>query len=442
MSTLASALNSALKSMTASQLSLSVASNNIANATTPGYSRQRLVTTPSGPDGGVLGIGTGVDAVRVQAMRDELIETRLKQETSAKSGDDARSRMLSDVETVFNDTDDAGLLLKITNFFNSFQTLSLDPASTNFREELKINAQALVEDLHARNRDLTEIRGVANQGITTDIDKINGLTKQIATVTQEIKYQEVSHPANDLRDRRAALVKDLSEIIQVHELESGGDYQLSTKDNQLLVLNTTARPLTEADVTPAIGDGSLKAKLDVRDQYIPKYIGALDQLAYELVVQVNSIHTSAYDLNGDTGVNFFGPLSSASGASRLIDMSTKVQGDARSIAASALPTGNDNQAAMRLGNLLHDPVFTGGSITDQYRTIVFRAGSDLSNVETSLKEHDAMVLQLENRRQSVSGVSIDEETAQILQFQRSFEASARLIRTIDELLQVAIGMGA
>lgn len=433
MSSLGSVMNSALKSMAANQLALSVASNNIANAETPDFSRQRLVLAPSGPDGGNLLIGTGVDVVRAEAIRDQLVENRLRQETSAKSGGETLTRTLGDIEVLFNDTEDTGLLQKISSFFNSFHTLSQDPASLNFREQVKISARALIDSFHARYQDLANIQSAANKGISADVGQINELTKQIANVTAEMKYQETDHVANDLRDRRAALVKQLAGIVEVHELDSGQEYQLTTKDNRLLVIGGTAQTLAVSDVTSNIGNGSLKTKVDVRDQYVPKYIGALDQLAYELTQQVNTIHSAGNDLDGNTGINFFKTLASAADASRLIDLSTNVSTSARSIAGTA---------AMTLGNLLHSQVFSGGSITDQYRTIIFAVGSDLANAEVGLKEHEALLHQLKNRRQSISGVSIDEETVQILQFQRAYEASARLIRTVDELLQVTLGLGA
>jgi flagellar hook-associated protein 1 len=442
MSTLGSVMNSALKSMNANQLALSVASNNIANAQTPEFTRQRLIIAPSGSSGDVLGIGTGVDIVRVDALRDGLIEARLSQENSARSGDEALAKSLSDIEALFTDTEDTGLLLTLTRLFNSFGTVALDPASMNFREQLKTNAQTLIDGLHTRNANLANIKNVANKAITSAVEQINILTNHIAAVTGEINLQEVEHTANDLRDQRASLVKQLSQLVEVTELESNGDYQLSTKDNHLLVLNTYVQPLVTTDVTSAIGKGQLASHVAIRDEYVPKYADALNQMTYEIVQKVNTIHAASYNLDGGNGLNFFAPLASATDAAALISLSTDVAASARKIAASTLSTGNDNRAALQLANLLHDSVFTGGTVTDQYQNIVFGIGSDVSNAEASLREHDAMVAQLQNRRQAISGVSIDEESIQILQFQRAYEASARLVRTVDELLQVALGMGA
>jgi flagellar hook-associated protein 1 FlgK len=121
-------------------------------------------------------------------------------------------------------------------------------------------------------------------------------------------------------------------------------------------------------------------------------------------------------------------------------LSPEVSGDPSKIAASRAAGGQDNGTAMQLGNLLFQPVFSSGAITDQYRNLVFNIGSDVSDSAVSLKQHEALAQQLDLRRQSVSGVSIDEETVQILQFQRAYQASARLIKTVDELTQTLLNL--
>jgi flagellar hook-associated protein 1 FlgK len=218
-----------------------------------------------------------------------------------------------------------------------------------------------------------------------------------------------------------------------------GDYQITTKDHRLLVLNDTAMELSASTATPAIG-GSLAAELEIRDVYVPKYAATLDQLAYEIAQHVNSIHATGYDLDGNTNIDFFNPLASATDAARLISLSADIASDARRIAASSQASGNDNGTAVALGNLLSSPVFSGGSVTDQYGAMIFMVGSDVSGAQAGLDEQEAILVQLENRRQSLSGVSIDEESLQITQFPRAYEASAQLIKVVDELLQTTIAM--
>src|SRR5688572_18822349 len=209
MSTLSGVTNTALKSLVMNQLALSVAANNIANAQSPDYTRQRLVIAPSGPANGPFNIGTGVEVLGIEAIRDYLVENRLRQETSARSGQETLTNALSDVEGLFNDSEDTGLQGSITTFFNSFQTLSLDPASMNFREQVKINATALTNSFHTLNTDLRNVQHLADSAIEKSVGRVNTLISQIATLTKEISYQEGSHPSNDLRDRRSGLVREL-----------------------------------------------------------------------------------------------------------------------------------------------------------------------------------------------------------------------------------------
>jgi flagellar hook-associated protein 1 len=434
---LGTALNSALKAMSANQLALAVASNNIANANNPDYSKQRLVMQPAVPDAGAFGIGSGVDVLGVVALRDALVESRLSHELSAKSNADTLAQSLTNIETRFNDSKGTGLLEQITNFFNSFQTLSTDPASASLREQIRITANTLIQSFHNTAEGLTQARMVADKAVNSNLSEINRLTTQIADLTRKIKIEEATMPANDLRDRRTALVKELSQFVEVSEVETGTQYQLTTKNDRLLVLNEIVKPLG-TDVGPEVG-GSLGAQIELRDTYIPKYAAALDDIAYQIAQQVNGIHSGAYGLDGSTGVNFFSPLTLA-GAASTIGLSTDVAGDARMIAASNSAPGNDNAAATAIGQLLHAPVFAGGaSITDQYGSLVFSVGTDVAKANFGVDEHQALVMQLQNRRQAISGVSIDEEAAQVLQFQRAFQASAHLVQTIDRLLGTLLG---
>jgi flagellar hook-associated protein 1 FlgK len=213
MSSLGAILNSALKSMNANHLALAVASNNIANASNPDYTRQRLITQPAPPDGGNSGIGMGVDVVGVQAIRDTLIEGRLRHEISAKSDSETLSASLGAIEPVMNDTEGTGLLQSIADFFNSFQTLSQDPASLNFREQVKFTANGLMQAFRTRDNDLATIKNTADKKIATEVDDVNRLATEIADLTRQIKIEEVSAPAYDLRDRRAALVNELSQHV-------------------------------------------------------------------------------------------------------------------------------------------------------------------------------------------------------------------------------------
>lgn len=442
MSSLGAILNTAVTSMQASQLGIAVASNNISNAQNPEYTRQRLITTPGASLESHLSVGSGIDVVRIEAMRDQVIESRRLQESSARAGADLTNRTLSDIEVQFTDTDNTGLLQGLSRFFNSFQTLSADPASLNFRQQVHTRATALINQFKAMHDGLTKTQTLIDRSLDEKVSRINSLAGQIAHVSGQIADQEMNGPANDLRDRRASLVKDLSAIVDVHELETDDKlYQLSIGNSRMLVFGTDTAPIgSQEELTGRFSSGELQAAIEVRDSYLPKYINAMDQMAYEVVQQVNSLHSGGFDLNGNTGANFFATLSGVEGASSLISLSAEVAADVSAIAASSQATGQDNGNAIQMGNLLFNPVFSGGSIADQYRNLVFDVGSDVSNSGVILQQHEALSQQLELRRQSMSGVSIDEETMQILQFQRSYQASAKLIKTVDELAQTILNI--
>src|SRR5262245_4477977 len=246
MSTLFGLINSALTSLQANQFGIAVASNNIANAQNPDYTRQRLVTRPSQIFGGHINYGNGVDIVRVQALRDQLIELRRNQEQSSRSGSDLLSRTLSDIEVQFNDTDASGLLGTLAKFFNSFQTLSTDPASLSFRQQVRLDAQSLADAFKSMRNNLLNVKDLVNRSIIEKVATINTLAGQIAHLNGQIAQEELTSTANELRDQRATLVKELSGLVDVHQVESAqGIFQLAIgSTHRMLVFGTETAPLT------------------------------------------------------------------------------------------------------------------------------------------------------------------------------------------------------
>lgn len=455
MQALGNALNSALRALEANQLGLAIASNNIANAQTPGYTRQRAILRPVGGVSGTLSVGAGVEVTGTEAIRDRLIDLRQRQEIASHAYDDLKHQGLSDIETLFNESDGTGMLPLLTDFFNSFHALSTDPTSPNRRQQVLTSAGLLADFLNSRASSLVDSRTRIDRSLNEDVSSANSLVDQIANLTKRIAEQEAISPAHELRDQRSILVQQLSETVEVHELESNGNYQLTVGSNRPLVYNASAEHLTTFtdsngftaiglgvdDITSEIDGGRIGARLDLRDQNIPQYLGDLDQLAFELVQNLNSVHSAGYDLNGNTGIDFFTPLTGVAGAAQAISVNALVAADPRLVAASDVANGTGNGNAIALANLQNASVFSGGSVIEQYRGFIYTLGSDTANADLGMRQHEALLTQLENRRQQVSGVSIDEETVKILQFQRSFEASARVVKVVDELLQLTLSLG-
>jgi flagellar hook-associated protein 1 FlgK len=455
MSGLGTALNTALSALQANQIGLTVVSNNIANVNTPGYSRQRVLMQESPSIGDSIRVGTGVTVVGTEAIRDQIVERRLWSETSAKAGSDMSQQSLSDIEGLFNEAGNTGLLPLISNFYNSFQNLSTNPTSPDMRQQVVSSAQSLTQYINTRANDLRDMKTAADQGIKDDIAKANVLINQIADISQRIHEVEIQAPANDLRDQRTVLVKQLSEIMNVRELDSNGTYQLTTGNGRPLVVagaavplktGTTAGGLTTVmsdttDITSEITGGTIAARVAFRDQSIPQYQQQLDQMAYDLANQINQVHSVSYDPDGNTGVNFFMPIAATAGAALNLQLNPAIATDPRKIAASSQASGDGNDAAIAMGNLVNASNPPRGTVIEQYRSLVFQIGSETATAQASSDEHASMLTQLENLRSSISGVSINEETTDIIQFQRAFQASAKIVSVVDELLQTTLAMG-
>jgi flagellar hook-associated protein 1 FlgK len=456
MSGLGTALNTALTALQANQIGLTVVSNNIANVNTPGYSRQRVLMQESPSIGDYIRVGTGVEVVGTEALRDQIVERRLWNETSAKAGSDMTQQSLSDIEGLFNEAGNTGLLPLISNFYNSFQKLSTSPTSPEMRQQVVSSAQSLTQYINTRANDLRDMKTATDHAIQDDVAKANVLINQIADISQRIHEVEIQAPANDLRDQRTLLIKQLSEIMSVRELDTNGTYQLTTGNNRPLVVAGAAVPLkigTSAgglttvmsdttDITSEITGGTLAARVAFRDQSVPQYQQQLDQMAYDLANQVNQVHSVSYDPDGNTGVNFFTPITATAGAALSLQLNPVIAADPRKVAASNQASGDGNEAAIALGNLVNAANPPRGTVIEQYRSLVFQIGSETASAQAASDEHASMLTQLENLRSSISGVSINEETTAIIQFQRAFQASARIVSIVDELLQTTLAMGA
>ena len=454
MSGLGTALNTALQALQANQIGLTVVSNNIANVNTPGYTRQRVIMQEAPSIGDSIRVGTGVEVIGTEALRDQLVERRLWNETSAKFFSDMTQQSLSDIEGIFNEAGDTGLLPLLSNFYNSFQKLSTNPASPELRQQVVTSALSLTQYMNTRANDLRDMKTAADHAIQNDVSRANVLIEQIAVVSRHIQEVEVTAPANDLRDQRTLLIKQLSEIMNVKELDSNGTYQLTTGNNRPLVIAGAAVPLEigttpggwttvlsgTTDITSEITGGTIAAHVAFRDQSVPQYQQSLDQMAYDLANQVNQIHLASYDPDGGTGLNFFTPIAAVADAALNLQLNPVLASDPRRVAASSQTSGAGNEAAIAIGNLVNATNPPRGTVVEQYRSLVFQIGSETASAEIESSQHASMLTQLENLRSAVSGVSINEETTMIIQFQRAFQASARVVSVIDELLQTTLGM--
>lgn len=443
------------------QQSINVTGHNIANVNTPGYTRQRVNLAANSPlDASPGQMGDGVVAVGIQRIYDRYVNGRITTEKQAFGRWEAQKNALERVEIAFDDSGGYGLSGSMTAFWNAWQDLSNNPSGHTERVSLVSQAQFLTSAFSKTAADLERQQVDLDAVVRGGVDDINRLAAEIADLNQKIGEIETgTQNANDLRDSRDVRVSQLAEFIDINAFEDGqGRISISVGNGRPLVDNSRAWSLgtmpnaaghlnvtwidannTPADITASIQGGRLKGWLAVRDAAIPDYRARLDEMAGELADAVNTVHVAGYDLHAAAGQSFF----SGSTASD-IEVNPAVAADPSRIAAAATAAGvpGDNAAAVAVSDLQHASALGGGttSFDDFYRAIVADIGSQVRSA-TDFSEHQAVMLtSLDNYRESVSGVSLDEEMLNLIKFQHAFDAAAKLVTTVDEMIQTMMDM--
>ncbi len=439
------------------QQGVNLTSHNIANANTPGYSRQQLnleTAVAYNTDSGA--VGTGVSANGIERVYDRFITGQINQENASLGEWEARTAVLSRAEVIFNEASGSGLGQSMTDFWNAWQDLSNAPAGMTERTALVAKAETMTAHFQSAREGLSAIERDVTGQMADTVDEITTLSARIADLNDKIGQIEAGGgSAHEFRDQRDLALKDLSKLVDIQTVETaGGMVSVSLAGAGTPLVNDTAvagngSPLTIDTATGAIADaagtsvsvtgGTLKGLQESRNTEIAGYIADLDALAETLMTQVNAGHRNGLGLDGSTGVDFFSGTSAADMA-----VHAEIGGDINRIAAAGpgerIPGGNGN--ALMIADLQHSLVMNGGqsSFDEYHSSLVSRAGNAAQGAAQGASYQSEMLSQLEAQRESISGVSLDEEMIQLVQFQNAYQAASKLITVADELLDTVINM--
>jgi flagellar hook-associated protein 1 len=455
--TLSASLNIAVQAMETDQAALSTTSNNIANANTPGYSRQTVDLSEVAPvsyDG--LLIGDGVQLQQVVSQQSSLLQTQLDQETQQQGNYNAQLGYMQQVQTLFNETSGTGLQSSLTSFFNSIQQLSTSPSSTSLRAGVLTSAQNLAQNFNTTASSLVSIQRNADLSVSQSVSQVNSLTTQIAQLNGEVS-QATSTGQNPgtFIDQRDQLINQLSGLIDVSEINAGNNsLTLTTSGGANLVvgnaafgLTTQANPTTGfqdvfsqgSDITSTISGGSLGGTIQARDSAIPSVLSSLDSLAANLENSLNTVNQAGTDLNGNPGGNLFVPPP-ANGQGAASQMAVAIT-DPSQIAASLDGSSGDNSNLTAMLNVQNQAIVQGQTPLDAYSTLIFNIGNQVSTAQSEAQSSQALSQQIQNQIGSISGVSINEEAANLIQFQQAYQAAAQVASIINSLTATAINLG-
>ena len=443
-------LNIGTTALLTAKSALNTTSNNIANASTPGYTRQTvdLSSLPSGLTSMTGTSGNGVTVSGIERMYDSFTTLQLRNEKSTTSYWNAYSNYAGSVENIFNETSDTGIGPAITSFFNAWQQVAQDPGNTVSRTTLINAGQYLASRINSAYNTLADQQSQIYKNSQDLVTQVNNISQQIYSLNEKIA---ASPGALDLKDQRDTFVEQLNQIAKVDTVQDSsgrysiylggtalvdpaGSYDMSVSINAGNAMQFT---IGTTNVNSLITSGSLRANLDARDTTIAGYIGQLNTFAGDLSTAVNNQQASGFNLAGTAGVPFF----STSAGFEARDLTVAIS-DPNAIAASGSAGGvpGDNTNAQAMADLANSAIIAGSTPIDYYSKLVAAAGADAQSANTYVKFQTALVTQLETQRQSTSGVSLDEEAVNLVQYQKSFEAAAKLISTGNDLLETILGM--
>lgn len=455
MGSLLATMSIATGAMSAEQGALSETANNVANVNTPGYTRKVPEFSENAPI--VLGpitYGTGMSLEDVSSVRAPILQLQIQQQTGQQSDLNSLVTALQQVQAQFSNTgNDIGS--QMSALFSSLAQLSTQPNSLADRQQVLTAAQNLASTFNNTANNLTQQRSSLDLNVSQAVTQVNTLTQQIAQVNSQITaLQNLHQDASSFIDQRDVLITQLSGLIDVSEIQQGNSINLTTSRGTALVAGNQAFTLATqldasgvqhifangTDITAQINSGQLGGLIQARDQNIPALTTSLDTLAAGIATAFNQANAQGFDLNGNAGGNIFSvPPASGQGAAASMTVTLT---DPSLIAASSDASGDSNGNLANFSNLQNQPIINGETPSDYYSNLVFNIGNDVSNNSAELQSSQLVLQQLQDQRGSISGVSLDEEAANMVQYQRAYDAAADVVTAANQMLETLINMGA
>ena len=453
-----SILSIAAGAMTAHQKAAQVTSHNIANAATEGYSRQRplLTTAPSlhTPYGS---LGTGVFISGVSRLHDAFADAAFRRNTSSASDARARYDVLDRIEQLYGEPSDTGLATALDAFWSAWSDLATMPDGIAERSAVRYRGEAVALHLNRLAGDLVELRLDTEQRLGDAVASINELARQITNLNRDILAAEAAGgTASDLRDARGRALDQLAELVDIQVIEHDrGDVSVLV-DNATVVSGPLSRALEARTVGASIvlgvaggtttvprPGGRVGALMQVLNEDVPSQLAQLDALAAALVEEINALHRAGTNPAGVTGVDFFDPAGLTASSIRL---SAAVDADPGQIAAGSADGSGDyrsgaNDIALQIAALRDEPLSAlDASANEYYDRMVVDLGARIASSAAAADAADTLVAAASMRRESIRGVSLEEELVMLMRHQSAYTAAARMVTVADEMIQAVLSL--
>jgi len=446
-------LQTALSGLEAAQAAIDTTGQNIANASTPGYSRQQVNLTERSPltipalssyTGQGSQLGAGVDITSITRIRDTFLDSQYRSQNSQTSADNTNAQILGQAQASLNEPTSSGLSSVLDTFFQGFNTYSTASNQDGSTQTIIGDGQAVADSLNTLSGQITTLQSQVTQQYDTLTDPTSGAVasdaNSIAQLNVQIaQAQSAGLNANDLEDQRDNAIDDLSQYSNVYvSTQSNGMVNVSFGNAASAAQNgtTDATPLVDggtvnlsqnlSDSNLSGSSGTLGSLLGLYDSTtgtgtLSNYLTTLNGVANQLVTTVNGAISSA-DSQGATAPAFFDP-SGTTAATIAVNPS---------LSSTSTPYTAAEASAVN--------ALSGGSAEQTYQAFVTQVGGDVQSAQNSQSTSQSLLTAIGNQRQSVSGVSLDEEMTNLIQFQQAYQASARVESTINDTFTSLLSM--
>ncbi len=447
-------LEVARRALTSQRLGINVTSNNVANASTPGYSRQRVDFTQSPSVKTQFGmLGSGVTASHIGRIRERFIDQQIRHNNDALGFSTMQRNVLAQIEAAVNEPSETGINTALNNFFNTFQELAVRPAESSARNNVVQKGTLLTQSIHRLYSNINSLRENLTQDVENKVKEINQISKDLAQLNERIIAARAGGAvASDLEDLRDLKIDRLSALAKVQVSDSGNGAKLVSMNGVSIVNDVDFNAIKiQADggklqiVSEANGrvlsadTGELGGTLTSYNSTIPNYVERLNTFAKRLMDRINEVHSSGYTITNptQTGIMFFTGTSAAD-----IEVNSQIANNVNLIAVSADGRAGDNTNALALADLLSEKMLSDNSqtLSQFYAGFASDVGTGVNNAKNTVTMQELILAQLDQQKSSVSGVSVDEEMTNLIKYQRAYDAAAKVITTVNEMFESLIRM--
>lgn len=451
-------INMASQAMRGLQYALDTTGHNISNVNTRGYTRQAVdfgaLPALNFYSQGWRSVGQGSFVSNINRVRADYLDRSLNNAASSHSKYASLSEGLSQIDAIYGEPSDTGVSGALNKFFDSWSGLAADPSNPATRAEVRLAGQNLADRVRNRYADVSTVKTNAQKSVTATIGQINALGEEIAGLNAQITNAlATGGTPNDLMDRRDLALQELSTLTNISkEVYADGSYAVYASgftlvqgsESRTFPSNTNAAngTVTDGTLTYSIRGGKLAGDLATVNEASTQ-MANLDSLANELRTQINTAHVGGINGLGNTGVRFFSDVAAPPQTGAVdFDLSAEVKADPAAISAGISGEPGDGGLAQLFAGYRETTVAAlgGKSFGDYFQGVMTKLATDASYYSAAAETEAAIMTQVTNQQQAVSGVSVDDEMANLMKYQRSYQAAAKALVVFDQVSEDLIGM--